>query len=56
MSKQRTKQDFEQLAHALGVHPIDAAKHVLDEVNLGRKPPRWVRRAARAITRRTQGA
>jgi hypothetical protein len=52
MSKPRTRQDFEQFAYAVGMPPFDAAERVLKEVKLGRKPPRWMRRAARALTRR----
>jgi hypothetical protein len=51
MSK-RNGQEFTQLVQVLGVQPVDAARRILEEARLGRQVPRWLRRAARAITRR----
>jgi hypothetical protein len=54
MSK-RDHKEFTQLAQAFGLQPFDAAKHVLDEARLGRPVARWLRRAARTLTRRAAG-
>jgi hypothetical protein len=35
------------------VDPTDAAKHVLEQVRMGKQVPRHLRRAARAIARRS---
>jgi hypothetical protein len=56
MSSRRKSPDFKLLAEALGLQPIDAARHVLEQERLGRKAPRWVRRAARSISRRASSA
>jgi hypothetical protein len=56
MSSRRKSPDFTLLAAALGLQPIDAARRILDEERAGRKAPRWVRRAARSITRRASGS
>jgi hypothetical protein len=50
-----TTQDFTQLAQAFGLQPVDAARHILDDARLGKQVPRWLRRAARAITRTDSG-
>lgn len=55
MSK-RNSQEFSQLAHHFGVEPVDAAKRILKEARLGRQVPRWLRRAARALTRKAPPA
>jgi len=56
MSTQRTRYDFAQLAQAFGINEVDAARRILDEARLGRPAPRWLRRAARSITRRASGS
>ena len=55
MSK-HTHHEFKQLAHALGLLPVDAARLVLDQQRQGKQVPRWLRRAARAIDRRSSPA
>jgi hypothetical protein len=56
MSSKRTNQEFMQLAQALDLSPISAAEIVMDKVRLGKKLPRWMRRAARSLTRRAQAS
>ena len=55
MSK-RNGQELTQLVQVLGVQPVDAARRILEEARLGRQVPRWLRRAARSITRRASGS
>jgi hypothetical protein len=55
MSKNNS-QDFNQLAIAFGLDPVDAARHILERERLGKQVPRKLRRAARAITRRHSGS
>lgn len=55
MSTQRTRYDFVQLAQAFGINEVVAARRILDEARLGKQVPRWLRRAARAISRRASG-
>jgi hypothetical protein len=56
MSSRHTSGEFTQLAEAFGLNVIDAANHVLELARQGRQLPRWMRRAARTITRRARAA
>lgn len=56
MSTKRNHHDFTRIAQALNVCPIEAAKHVLDAARSGKQLPRWMRRAARSITRRASAS
>jgi hypothetical protein len=55
MSK-HTNHDFTRLALALGLQPVEAARLILDQQRQGRQIPRWLRRAARSIERRSSAA
>ncbi len=52
MPTQRRSHEFTRFAQARGLHPLEAAIAVHAAELLGNKPPRWMRRAAKAITRR----
>jgi len=56
MSSHHTTEQFVQFAEAIGVNRFDAANRIMAEVRLGKKPARWIRRAARSIIRRASGS
>jgi hypothetical protein len=56
MSSNRKSPDFSRIALAMGVHPLDAANQVMEAARAGKQPPRWMRRAAKALTRRSHSS